>query len=260
MDWVAIHQLNQQKPANWKKSHNGPGHKKLGPSKASSKKTNMIFEKCLFKHMGVSENRGTPKSSILIGFSIIFTIHFGVPPFLETPTYLFKDLGSNILRHLQYPMVFHIFAGMAILSTMAFQILASETTKLESSNTNPTGACTKACSAVRQWKDPKTWLLGFGKLIFFLGGLGGKLQRVEVSGDGFTRGWPWLCFFCLMYLTRKELQKVFAFFLSLQSLYTYLHDWNSWDSDMKVNAAVARRKCLSDATHARNPRYSIYFF
>ena len=31
--------------------------------------------------MGVSENRCTPKSSILIGFSIIFTIHFGVPPF-----------------------------------------------------------------------------------------------------------------------------------------------------------------------------------
>ena len=35
--------------------------------------------------MGVSENRGTPKSSILIGISIIFTIHFGVPLFLETP-------------------------------------------------------------------------------------------------------------------------------------------------------------------------------
>ena len=36
--------------------------------------------------MGVSENGGTPKSSILIGFSIIFTIHFGVfPLFLETP-------------------------------------------------------------------------------------------------------------------------------------------------------------------------------
>ena len=30
-------------------------------------------------NMGVSKNRGTPKSSILIGFSIIFTIHFGVP-------------------------------------------------------------------------------------------------------------------------------------------------------------------------------------
>ena len=33
-------------------------------------------------HKGVSKNRGTPKSSILIGFSIIFTIHFGVPLFL----------------------------------------------------------------------------------------------------------------------------------------------------------------------------------
>ena len=28
--------------------------------------------------MGVSKNIGTPKSSILIGVSIIFTIHFGV--------------------------------------------------------------------------------------------------------------------------------------------------------------------------------------
>ena len=27
--------------------------------------------------MGVSKNNGTPKSSILTGFSIIFTIHFG---------------------------------------------------------------------------------------------------------------------------------------------------------------------------------------
>ena len=36
--------------------------------------------------MGVSKNNGTSKSSILIGVSIIFTIHFGVPLFLETPT------------------------------------------------------------------------------------------------------------------------------------------------------------------------------
>ena len=28
---------------------------------------------------------GTPKSSILMGFSIIFTIHFGYPYFLEIP-------------------------------------------------------------------------------------------------------------------------------------------------------------------------------
>ena len=38
------------------------------------------------QYMGVSENSGTPKSSILIGISIIFTIHFGIPLFLETPT------------------------------------------------------------------------------------------------------------------------------------------------------------------------------
>ena len=36
--------------------------------------------------MDVSENSGTPKSSSLIGCSIIFTTHFGGPPlFLETP-------------------------------------------------------------------------------------------------------------------------------------------------------------------------------
>jgi len=29
-------------------------------------------------NMGVSKNRGTPKTSILIGFPIMFTIHFGV--------------------------------------------------------------------------------------------------------------------------------------------------------------------------------------
>ena len=34
--------------------------------------------------MGVSKNCGTPKSSILTGFSIIFTIHFGVLLFLES--------------------------------------------------------------------------------------------------------------------------------------------------------------------------------
>ena len=35
-----------------------------------------------------TQNSGTPKSSILIRFSIIFTIHFGGPPlFLETPIY-----------------------------------------------------------------------------------------------------------------------------------------------------------------------------
>ena len=51
---------------------------------------NFVAEICLQyikSHMGISKNIGTPKSSILIGFSIIFTIHFGVPLFLETPIY-----------------------------------------------------------------------------------------------------------------------------------------------------------------------------
>ena len=35
----------------------------------------------ILSYMDVSENSGTPQSSISIGFSIIFTIHFGVFPF-----------------------------------------------------------------------------------------------------------------------------------------------------------------------------------
>ena len=42
------------------------------------------MEKSSPKKMGVSKNNGTPKSSILIGFSII-NHPFGVPLFLETP-------------------------------------------------------------------------------------------------------------------------------------------------------------------------------
>ena len=41
------------------------------------------------ENMGVSKNRGTPKSSILIGFSLPFG-GLGVPLFLETPTCLYK--------------------------------------------------------------------------------------------------------------------------------------------------------------------------
>ena len=44
-------------------------------------------------YMSVSKNSGTPKSSILIGFSIIFTIHFGgLPPlFLVQHPYISDD-------------------------------------------------------------------------------------------------------------------------------------------------------------------------
>ena len=41
----------------------------------------VIVVNSLDVHVGVSKNNATPKSSILIGFSIVFTIHFGgFPP------------------------------------------------------------------------------------------------------------------------------------------------------------------------------------
>ena len=49
--------------------------------------------------MGVSKNSGTPKSSILIGISIIFTIHFEVPLFLETP----RSFQKNVLEKKHLP-------------------------------------------------------------------------------------------------------------------------------------------------------------
>ena len=48
-------------------------------------KNRTYLEKLL--NMGVSKNRGTPKSSILIGFSLIFTIHFGVFPYFRKHPY-----------------------------------------------------------------------------------------------------------------------------------------------------------------------------
>ncbi len=39
------------------------------------------FSYVCFPKMGVSKNSGTPKSPLFLGFSI----HFGIPLFLETP-------------------------------------------------------------------------------------------------------------------------------------------------------------------------------
>ena len=54
--------------------------------------SSMIIESSFpsYYHMGVSKNRDTPKSWILIGFSIIFTIHFGGPPLflVQHPYYI----------------------------------------------------------------------------------------------------------------------------------------------------------------------------
>ena len=47
--------------------------------------------------LGVSKNSGPPKSSILIGFSIIFTIHFGgkIPLFLHNKPKHKQRAGAN---------------------------------------------------------------------------------------------------------------------------------------------------------------------
>ncbi len=54
----------------------------------------------------------SPKSSILIGFSIIFTIHFGIPLFLETPIYdhdvlMVKFFETWILQQRQERLKMH---------------------------------------------------------------------------------------------------------------------------------------------------------
>ena len=50
---------------------------------------------CPWYDMGVSKNRGTPKSSILIGVSIIFTIHFGgFPPIFRKHPYELMKIAT----------------------------------------------------------------------------------------------------------------------------------------------------------------------
>ena len=46
-------------------------------------------------YMRVSINGGTPKSSTLIGFSLINHPAIGVPPFMETPIWLLKMIFSG---------------------------------------------------------------------------------------------------------------------------------------------------------------------
>ena len=63
-----------------------------------------------YEYMGVSKKSGTPKSSILIGFSIINPIHFGVPLFLETPIYDTQGKG-NIILHQKYESIVTSFTS-----------------------------------------------------------------------------------------------------------------------------------------------------
>ena len=60
-----------------------------------------------------------PKSSILIGFSMIFTIHFGGPPlFLETPKF-----DSFIQINVSFCYVIHLRCTAGTCSGMAFAVV-----------------------------------------------------------------------------------------------------------------------------------------
>ena len=85
------------------KWHESVNRKFRGKKRVQEKKSctswEVVISPIVGVSMGVSENGGTPKSSILIGFSIKKTIHFGVPLFLETSicpfaeNFLFSRVG-----------------------------------------------------------------------------------------------------------------------------------------------------------------------
>ena len=81
-------------------------------------------------NLDVSENDGTPKSPILIGFSIVFTIHFGVPLFFQTPIsrlFLFlEDLCQSILETTTVPLhATRVDLGHPSCNTLKLKLLPS---------------------------------------------------------------------------------------------------------------------------------------
>lgn len=80
-------------------------------------------------------------------FAFIFLAFEGVMRALAT-------VGSQHLG-LEFHVVFYIFGGLAMLSTLCFCALATEMTQ----QTTNVRSCGKAMSAISLWKDPKIWLL-----------------------------------------------------------------------------------------------------
>ena len=80
----------------------------------------MVIFKDFHLYLGVSKNHGIPKSSTLIGFPIILTIHFGFfpPIFGSTPTYrliMCMKFGSRCHFHDPCGNRYH-FKGVVVLS------------------------------------------------------------------------------------------------------------------------------------------------
>ena len=77
---------------------------------------NFFAMQCIY--IGVSKNRGTPKSSILIGFSIINHPFWGTPIFGNT------HMFSCVSTPLQYPLLFLPRCTRYCVFWIAYQVVA----------------------------------------------------------------------------------------------------------------------------------------
>ena len=87
---------------------------------------------------GVSKNRGTPKSSILIGVPLIFTIHFGgeIPLFLvQHPTGVMIPTGRKPKTRCQF---FPSFPLCRIFSSSCLRAWSTYTRRWWCTGTDPT--------------------------------------------------------------------------------------------------------------------------
>eukprot|EP00435_Cladocopium_sp_Y103_P041457 s2442_g11.t1 len=119
--------------------------------------------------------------------------------------------------HLNYPVVFHIFGAVALISTLAFHVMATSPSDAAGTTSATAGPCSKAFSAVRQWKDPKTWFLQCTNLTFgfaaaWLGGYVGRNILTETLSSefiGFAGGTWGRDFLLHLRLETNQLTRVF---------------------------------------------------
>ena len=77
----------------------------------------------VYIYMGVSKNRGTPKSSILIGFSIINHPFWGTSILGNTHIYNINSKGAPNLLSTSWQMVFCIGSLPQLYVTPSFGVL-----------------------------------------------------------------------------------------------------------------------------------------
>ena len=114
------------------------------------------FFSSICERVALAEDRETPDvtAELAGNFALIFLAMEAAVR--ASATLLTKYAG------LDFAAVFYIFSGLALVSALAFQVLATETNSV-----TPSGSlCAKATSAIRLWKDPKLWVLQCTNLTF----------------------------------------------------------------------------------------------